>query len=69
MSSTRNGQVKRLVAARGFGFIADDRGHEFFFHRTAVTYGSFDSLREGSRVTFEEEASPKGPRAGVVRIA
>jgi CspA family cold shock protein len=68
MSSMRAGTVKRLVSERGFGFLVDERGSEYFFHRSAVCYGSFEGLHEGSRVTFEEEPSPKGLRAGAVRV-
>ena len=34
---------------------------------TLAAQGSFDSLSEGQRVSFDEEQSPKGPRAGNVR--
>jgi cold shock protein len=61
-----SGTIKRLVRDRGFGFIRDDGGQEWFFHRSAVQ-GSFDQLNEGQRVSFEEEPSAKGPRAGQVR--
>ena len=60
------GQIKRLVRDRGFGFIRDDGGQEWFFHRSAVQ-GNFDQLDEGQRVTFDEEPSAKGPRAANVR--
>ena len=60
------GTIKRLVRDRGFGFIRDDGGQEWFFHRSSVA-GSFDQLNEGQRVSFEEEPSAKGPRAGNVR--
>jgi len=60
------GTIKRLVRDRGFGFIRDDGGQEWFFHRSSVQ-GSFDQLSEGQRVSFEEEPSAKGPRAGNVR--
>ena len=59
------GTIKRLVRDRGFGFIRDDNGQEWFFHRSAVE-GNFDDLNEGQRVSFEEEPSPKGPRAANV---
>ena len=61
-----NGTIKRLVRDRGFGFIRDDGGQEWFFHRSSVS-GSFDQLNEGQRVSFEEEPSQKGPRAGHIR--
>jgi CspA family cold shock protein len=62
-----NGTIKRLVKDRGFGFIRDDGGQEWFFHRTSVTEGAFEQLNEGQRVSFDEEPSAKGPRAGNIR--
>ena len=61
------GTIKKLVADRGFGFIAADDGKEYFFHRSS-TEGNFDRLQGGEKVDFEIEASPKGPRAKSVRI-
>ena len=62
-----NGTIKRLVRDRGFGFIRDDGGQEWFFHRSSVTEGAFEQLNEGQRVSFDEEPSAKGPRAGNIR--
>ena len=62
------GTIKRVVKDKGFGFIRDDRGNEFFFHRSSVD-GDFTRLNEGQHVDFDEEPSPKGPRAGHVRVA
>ena len=62
-----NGTIKRLVRDRGFGFIRDDGGQEWFFHRSSVKAGTFESLNEGQRVSFDEEPSAKGPRAGNIR--
>ena len=47
------GTIKRLVSDRGFGFITQADGTEIFFHRSKVT-GSFDSLTEGQRVSYEK---------------
>jgi CspA family cold shock protein len=60
------GSIKRIARDKGFGFIRDAGGQEYFFHRSSVQ-GSFDDLREGERVSFDEEQSPKGPRANNVR--
>jgi cold shock protein len=62
-----SGTIKRLVRDRGFGFIRDDAGQEWFFHRSAVRDGTFEQLNEGQRVSFEEEPSAKGPRAHEIR--
>jgi cold shock protein len=64
----QNGTIKKLVPDRGFGFIAAEDGKEYFFHRSGID-GSFDDLQGGEKVTFEVEASPKGPRAGRVKVA
>ena len=66
LGDVANGTIKRLVRDRGFGFIRDDGGQEWFFHRSSVS-GSFDQLNEGQRVSFDEEPSQKGPRAGNIR--
>ncbi len=62
------GTIKKLVSDRGFGFIAAEDGEEYFFHRSGLDSSiNFDSLAGGERVTFEIEASQKGPRAAQVR--
>ena len=64
------GTVKRVVADRGFGFIAAEDGVEYFFHRSGLErLLNFDSLQGGERVEFDIEASQKGPRAYRVRPA
>lgn len=61
------GTIKKLVSDRGFGFIEGERG-ELFFHHSSVAGASFDSLREGTRVSYKEGKGPKGPRAEDVRV-
>ena len=64
------GTIKKVVAERGFGFIAAEDTKEYFFRRNSLD-ASLDSDRlvGGERVTFEIEQSPKGPRADNVRPA
>ena len=58
------GTVKKVIADRGFGFIVAEDGKEYFFHRGGLEATlDFDRLVGGERVSFEVEASPKGPRA------
>ena len=63
------GTIKRMMTEKGFGFIATDDGQEYFFHHSACPEKSFEALREGQAVTFEEGQGPKGPRAENVRRA
>jgi CspA family cold shock protein len=65
-SRMASGTIKRVARDKGFGFIRDNSGQEYFFHRSSVQ-GSFDALNEGQRVSFDEEQSPKGPHAANVR--
>ncbi len=63
------GTIKKVVSDRGFGFIAGEDGKEYFFHRSSFEgSAAFDSLTGGEKVTFDIEASPKGPRAARVRV-
>jgi len=64
------GTIKKVVADRGFGFIAAEDAKEYFFHRDGLDSSlNFDRLMGGEKVTFEIEASPKGPRATRVTAA
>ena len=62
-----NGTIKKLVSDRGFGFSAAEDGKEYFFHLDGVD--NFDALNGGESVSFDVEASPKGPRANRVKVA
>lgn len=50
---------------RGYGFInAEGQDKDLFFHAKDLTEGlSFDDLKEGDEVTFEQSEGPKGPQA------
>jgi CspA family cold shock protein len=62
------GRIKKVIADRGFGFIVAEDTKEYFFHRGGLDAAmDFDRLVGGERVSFEIEASPKGPRAINVR--
>ena len=61
------GTIKKVVADRGFGFIAAEDAKEYFFHRGGLDSTlDFDRLMGGEKVEFEIEQSPKGPRASQV---
>jgi CspA family cold shock protein len=62
------GTIKKIVADRGFGFIAAEDAKEYFFHRGGLDSSlDFDRLVGGEKVEFEITQSPKGPRAERVR--
>ena len=56
-----SGTIKRLNE-RGFGFITPDgASQDVFFHSSSVQGTTFDQLREGMQVEFEQEADPRDP--------
>ena len=61
------GKIRTLRVDKGFGFIKDDSGQDYFFHQSAVYGEGLADLREGDSVEFEVGQGPKGPRAENVR--
>jgi CspA family cold shock protein len=61
------GTIRTLRLDKGFGFIRDEAGQDYFFHGSAVYGESLDNLREGDSVEFQVGNGPKGPRAEQVR--
>ena len=62
------GTIKKLIADKGFGFIAGEGG-ELFFHHSALEGTTIEELQEGQAVIYEEGSGPKGPRAENVKLA
>jgi CspA family cold shock protein len=63
------GTVKWFSDDKGYGFITpDDGGRDLFVHYSGVAGDGFKSLPEGAKVTYEEEAGDKGPKAVDVAI-
>lgn len=59
--------VIRKLTDKGFGFIEGDKG-DLFFHHSEVRGTSFESLREGQKVSYEVGQGKKGPCANSVQV-
>lgn len=63
------GTIKKLTD-KGFGFItAEGLSKDLFFHARNLVDVTFEDLREGDAVSFEQEESEKGPNAVNVQRA
>ena len=59
-SKMANGTVKFFNTEKGFGFITpDDGGKDLFVHKS----GTRGPIRDGDKVEYDVEQSPKGPNA------
>lgn len=47
-----SGSVKWFNARRGFGFICDEDGQEYFVHYSEIQMDGFKRLSAGQMVTF-----------------
>ena len=64
------GTVKWFSDDKGFGFITpDDESKDLFVHHTGIVGEGYRSLPEGAKVSYEPEASDKGPKATNVQLA
>ena len=58
------GTVKWFNDDKGFGFITpDEGGRDLFVHYSGITGQGFRTLAEGTKVSYEQEDSDKGPKA------
>ena len=65
-SGSMTGTVKYFSVSKGFGFIEDESGQNFFVHSSAIH--DAETLQVGQQVSFNVGRGPKGPRAANVRI-
>lgn len=66
------GKIKRVIEKKGFGFLDDVYGKEYFFHKSGLKCDWHDLVSDLDNdfvveVEFEEEISAKGPRACKIR--
>lgn len=67
MADRTRGIVKWFNVVKGYGFIGRREGEDVFVHFSAIEMDGFRKLKEGQRVEFEVQHSPKGLQASNVR--
>ena len=60
------GSVKYFNETKGYGFIRDDQGEEFFVHHSAIQSDGFRTLNEGEMVEFDPVPGQRGKQAANV---
>jgi len=61
------GVVTRWLGLKGYGFIkCYDSNNDVFIHNSEIKNGNI--LREGERVRFDIEDTPRGPKAKNLEI-
>lgn len=54
------GTVRWFSARRGYGFLADENGVDYFVHFSEITGEGFKKLTAGQKVTFLDGEDAKG---------
>lgn len=57
------GTVKRFNSKKGFGFVTDENGTDFFFHYSSLVMEGFKTIKAGTKVEFETKSTDKGLQA------
>lgn len=55
-----NGTVKWFDVRKGFGFISNEEGMDYFVHFSEIQGDGFKRLRDGQAVIFEAGEDDKG---------
>ncbi|HVO17530.1 MAG TPA: HPF/RaiA family ribosome-associated protein [Alphaproteobacteria bacterium] len=66
--SREHGEVARVFADEGYGFITAADGTELYFHRNSLSDGDWQRLDIGAEVRFTRAEGEKGPHARLVTL-
>jgi CspA family cold shock protein len=67
LEPTIRGRVKWFNVLKGYGFVLDEDGREYFVHFTMIAKDGYRALHDGDVVEFAPRDGPKGLAAHQVR--
>ena len=63
------GKVKWFDVKKGYGYLVDNNGNDFFVHHSGIAVGrTYVGLKDGEEVTFDVVQGEKGMQAADVKI-
>ena len=69
MSEMKTGTVKWFDNKKGYGFITpEDGGSDLFVHLSGIMMEGYKTLSENQKVSYQVEASDRGPSATNVTV-
>lgn len=70
ITAEKTGTVKWFDLKKGYGYITDSEGNDYFVHHTDIRDGrTFIGLKDGDEITFDVVEGRKGEQAGNVVLS
>ena len=68
-ATQKKGTVKWFDVRKGYGYITDEDGNDYFAHFSGITEGRhYTGLKDGDQITFDVVEGKKGEQAGNIKL-
>ena len=66
----KKGTVKWFDVRKGYGYVTDSEGNDYFVHHSDITEGrTYKGLKDGDEIEFDVIEGKKGEQAGNVKLS